>query len=274
MISVIIPIYKNTALFLKNLQHNLLFVKNAEIIVVNDDPETNLNESLKKIYPQATLINNPKNLGFGPSVNLGVKAASSDFLLLLNSDVLLLDNSFETALQEFKDPKLFGLSFAQINNDGHVSVANQGKFVAGLFQHSVKPADSVVATLWPDGGACLLRRSLFNELGGFDPRFAPFYWEDVDLGFRANQAGYRVLFYPKVKVKHNHATTINKYHSQAFTRTINYRNQLLFTWKHIRGLSLLKHFLLLPIITLRMRKDRSFTKGLVLALKQTLFRHA
>jgi len=274
MISLIIPVYKNTALFLENLKHNLRYVKNAEIIIVNDDPETDLTLPLKEICPQATLINNSKNLGFGPSVNLGVKKARADYLLFLNSDVLLMDKRFEKALTEFANPKLFGLSFAQLNNQGELSVANAGEFKNGLFQHRPKPANSTVPTLWADGGSCLLRRAYFNELGGFDSRFAPFYWEDVDLGFRAAKRGYQILYYPKVVVKHNHATTINKYYPSEYTRTINYRNQLLFTWKNGQGKNLIRHFCLLPLITLRLRKDKSFAKGLLMALKISLFGHA
>jgi GT2 family glycosyltransferase len=269
MISTVIPVYKNTALFLKNLRHNLSFMKNTEIIVVNDDPEVNLTKRVKKICPKAIVINNPKNLGFGPSVNLGVKKATFDYLLFLNSDVLL-NGPVEKALEEFRDQKLFGLSFAQINNNGEISVANQGKFIDGIFQHSAKKATKKTTTLWPDGGSCLLRRSYFNKLNGFDPCFAPFYWEDVDLGFRAAQEGYQVLFYPQIKVKHEHATTINKYYKKEVTQAINYRNQLLFTWKNMRGLTLFKHIVFLPILALKLRRDKSFRQGLGMAVKKAL----
>lgn len=87
-ISVVIPVYKQTEQFLANLKVNSTFLKNVEIIVVNDDPTTSIATHLKE-FDQIILIEHNKNKGFGPTVNDGVKKAKGDFILLLNSDVIL-----------------------------------------------------------------------------------------------------------------------------------------------------------------------------------------
>src|SRR3989339_26617 len=270
MISVIIPVYKNKKMFLANLKHNLRFIGKLQIIVVNDNPEENLTRAVKTISPTITVINNPKNYGFGKSMNLGVQLAKQDYLLFLNSDVKLLDNRLEKALTMFKDPKLFALSFAQIEADNHITGANAGHFKQGLFQHYERHTSTVSENLWPEGGASLLNRHLFLKLGGFDEIYSPFYWEDVDLGFRAKARSLHTLYYPLIKVQHCHQTTISKYFTPSEVKSIAFRNQFLFVWKNIRGLALLQHLLWLPILIIKNRQNREFKQGLKAAFKRYL----
>lgn len=261
MISVIIPVYKNKQLFLDNLKANLQYLKNTQIIVVNDNPDDDLVGAVEKVANRALVINNPRNLGFGPSVNLGAHKAHGQFLLLLNSDVKLRDAGFQKTLALFNNNQLFALTFAQEDQNGRLSVANQGHFAQGLFHHQSKPCATTCETLWAEGGSCLIRKELFAKLGGFDSIYAPFYWEDVDLGYRAWQAGYQILFYPQVIMKHVHQTTINKYFPPDFVQTIAYRNQFLFVWKNMQGLQLWQHYLWLPVLLLRNRRNKLFLAG-------------
>ena len=65
-------------------------------------------------------------------------------------------------------------------------------------------------TLFASGGHSAYRRDRFLEMGGFDPLFAPFYWEDVDLCYRAWKRGWKILFEPRSAVLHDHQSTIGK----------------------------------------------------------------
>lgn len=266
MISVIIPVYKNTNSFLKLLKYNLKYLQKSEIIIVNDNPQENLQSAVEKIAPNAIIINNPQNYGFAKSMNLGVKKAQGDYLLFLNSDVKLLHNNLASSLKEFQNPKLFALTFAQIEKNGHITGANQGRFYKGLFHHQERKSDTVSENLWPEGGSSLVRKQYFAQLGGFDEIYSPFYWEDVDLGFRAQKKGWLTLFYPLIKVEHHHQTTISKYYSKTEIRTISYRNQLLFVWKNIPLFQQLQHWLYLPILLLQNRSNQEFKQGLRQAL--------
>jgi len=98
-----------------------------------------------------------------------------------------------------------------------------------------------VSSAYPDGvpagfalgGACLMRRDEFLA-APYDPRFEPFYWEDVDLAERARAAGRRVLVDPRSVVEHWNRGTIGERVPESLVRAAIEKNRLLFTWKHER----------------------------------------
>lgn len=269
LISAIIPVYRNTNLFLENLQKNKKYLKGCQIIIVNDDPNTNLEDKVQKIAPTAILINNKENLGFGRSVNIGAKIASGKYLMFLNSDVIVKDRSFEQALPLFtKYQDLFAVSFAQTNGKS-VSGGNTAEFKNGLLVHKSIAASTIQPNFWAEGGAMLTRKSIFDKLGGFDPLFSPFYWEDIDLSYRAWKSGYTVLFHPQIVVVHKHESTIGRYFEKQEILKIAYRNQFMFHWKNITDFKLCwLHVLHLPkIITQALiKKNSNLIQGFARAL--------
>ena len=248
MISVIIPVYKNIDLFLKNLRDNLNFLEDCQIIVVNDDPSKSLEKDFTQ-FKKIILLENKKNLGFGQSVNLGVKKATGRFLFLLNSDVILEDKSYLNALNYFNDKKVFAISFAQKEKDGSVVGKNKIYWQRGLYHHQKAENLKFGNNGWAEGGASIIDKDKFLKLGGFDPIYSPFYWEDIDLSNRARKAGWRILFDPKILVTHHHESTIGKYYDKKQIKIIAYRNQLIFTWKNLSTAKLiLEHLFFLPIL--------------------------
>lgn len=232
-LSVVIPVYKNKVLFLGMLSHNLPFLGNAEIIIVNDDPTESLAGELHS-FPQIKLIENAQNMGFSPSVNKGIANASGDYILLLNSDVKLIDNSYQNGFAQFStDANIFAISFAQKEQDGSIVGKNRIYWKKGFFQHNRASDLEAGINAWAEGGSCLIEKKKFIELNGFDPLYAPFYWEDIDLSYRAWKAGYKVLFDPTILVEHHHESTIGKYFKNDFVETISYRNQFIFIRKNI-----------------------------------------
>jgi len=169
-ISVVIPVYKNKEDFLKNLRINIRYIGSCEIIIVNDDPhDYELKNAVKKIFSSSIFIQNDRNLGFGVSVNRAVTLAKNDYIMLLNSDVILSDTSYTKAQKNLKKTKrLFAVSFAQVEKDGSIVGANTGKFTEGLFVHSSKSCTKECSILWPEGGSCLFKKEIFTELGGYD----------------------------------------------------------------------------------------------------------
>ena len=80
----------------------------------------------------------------------------------------------------------------------------------------------------------MFRKSTWDELGGLDELMDPFYWEDVDLGYRALKRGYINLWEPKSKVEHYKEAGVIALHFKKSTVTATaQRNQLLFIWKNI-----------------------------------------
>lgn len=268
MISVVIPAYKKTDLLVKNLEKNLPFLKGLKIVVVNDYPGTSIKKDLNKF--SVRLLENKQNLGFGGAVNKGVKASKNKYVILLNSDVVLHDDSFKKALTYFeKNHKLFAVSFAQEEQDNSIVGKNRIYWKSGFFYHEKARYLLPGKNSWAEGGACIIDREKFLRLEGFDLLYTPFYWEDIDLSYRAWKSGFEIFFAPKIKVRHHHESTIGSFFSKKTINTIAYRNQLIFIWKNITDSKLLfSHliFFIPNLIFFVFKRDLNFFKGLFQAI--------
>lgn len=243
-VSIIIPNWNGRQLMEKNLPHVLTAAKNAkneiaEIIVVDDASPDNSLEFLKENYAKdIRIVQLKKNRGFSGAVNMGVYAAKFPLICLLNIDVLPSKNFLESVHQLFDDKKVFAVS---LHEDGHGPAI--GEFRDGFFHHRPgKEINSVQESMWASGGSAVFRRSLWIKLKGLDETlYSPFYWEDVDLSYRAWKRGYKILWDPKAKVNHVHESVIN---SDSFNKNylnlIKERNYLIFNWKNITSDSLRK----------------------------------
>ncbi len=269
MISIIIPTYKNKDLLISNLKRNLEFFEGCEIIVVNDYPQETLQKTFSA-FKNIHLIENKENLGFAGAVNVGVAKAKGNYVFLLNNDVLLNNDNFKKTILEFeKDPKLFAVSFAQREKDGRIAGANKIFWSRGLLMHKADNSTIKKINSWAEGGAAIFDKTKFMELGGFDKIYAPFYWEDIDLSYRAWKNGYRILFNPEVVVNHCHETTIGKYFTKASVKKIAFRNQFIFMFKNIDEPKLFGQFLILLVpnlIFLMIKGELSSVAGIIEAL--------
>ncbi|MEK7495042.1 MAG: glycosyltransferase [Patescibacteria group bacterium] len=250
-ISIIIPVYKNYEMFYWYLEINKKYFDGCEVIIMNDYPLENITKQVKKIYPESIVVNNKKNLGFAGNVNRGVLKATRNYIFLINSDVVIKDNSFLKSLEYFiKDQKLFAVGFAQIEKDGKIVGANRAYFQNGFINHSHQQVTShqqLISNFWAEGGSSIFNKKLFIDLGLLDELFNPFYWEDIDLSYRAWKAGYKILYDPNIKVEHHHESTIGKYFDKSKILKIAFRNQLIFHWKNLTDKDLiLKHLFNIP----------------------------
>lgn len=231
LISIIIPVYRKTEMFLNNFRHNWHFIKDYEVIVVDDASGEHLQEKLKN-YSKIYCLVNEQNVGFGPSMNIGIKKAVGYYLLFLNSDVLLKDSSFVYATEILnKDKSLFAVSFAQEEDDKIVG-KNRLFWRNGLCQHSSTEDMKSDFSAWAEGGACMVRAKYIKELKGFDERFSPFYGEDIDLSLQALKRGWKVWFESSIRVVHKHESTIGAYYNSTYIESVALRNQVLYSWKN------------------------------------------
>lgn len=274
-LSVIIPTYKNRELFLANLKNNFPYFEDCQVIIVNDDPKESIKKEVEFLSHQKKrfiVLENKQNLGFGLSVNQAVTQATSDYLMILNSDVKLIDDSYKRALDYFKKNKnLFAVSFAQKEKDGTIVGKNKIHWQKGMIFH--KKADDLTfgKNSWAEGGAAVFDKKKFLELSGFDSLFSPFYWEDIDLSYRAWKKGWEIIFDPSIVVIHHHQSTIGKYFDTSFTKTIAFRNQLIFIWKNITQKRLIfSHLFFLPyyFFYFLLKKEKGFFWGFFEALKR------
>jgi len=247
MISVIIPTYKKKEELLKNLKHNLPYLKDCEVIIVNDDPSKSLSKELKE-FSSINLIENNRNLGFSGSINCGIQASKHDLVFLLNSDVLLHDDTYKSLFDMFKKHTgLFAIVLSQKEKNGTTGGKNRIFWYAGMIRHSRAVNTENGITAWAEGGSSLMNKSILKDLEMFDELYSPFYWEDIDLSYRAWKAGYEVLFNSDVAVTHHHESTIGSLYTSQKIREISYRNQFIFIWKNITDTRLvLSHLAHLP----------------------------
>ena len=255
-ISVIIPSWNGEKLLRKNLPKVLrVLPENTEVIVVDDGStdgsvefiksltSSRVNELRKKKKKKNSLITNSlinnkelsiklienkKNRGFIYSCNQAVKEARGEFVVLLNNDVIPKKGFLDSALRHFEDSKVFAVSFNE-QQFGWAKIWWRGGFI----HHGVGGTGRRAhISAWASGGSAVYRKSIWQELGGFDPLYHPFYWEDFDLGYRAWKAGYKIVWEPKAIVYHRHESTISKI-DRNYVNLIRERNQLLFIWKNI-----------------------------------------
>lgn len=250
-ISIIVPVYKNYEMFFKSFETNKKYFEGCEVIVMNDYPEENISKKVKSIYSEAIVINNKLNFGFAGNVNRGVLKSTRDYVFLMNSDVILKDNSYLNSLKYFKiDKNLFAVGFAQTEEGGKIVGSNRAYFKNGLINHSYQPITSrlsLVNNFWAEGGSSIFNKGLFIKLGLLDEIYNPFYWEDIDLSYRAWKAGYKIIFDRNIVVEHHHESTIGKYFDKSKILKIAFRNQLIFQWKNLSdGDLLFKHILNIP----------------------------
>jgi len=285
-IDVVIPNYNGANLIKKNLSDVIKSFgdyKSFSIIIVDDGSDS---EDVIKLRSVIDLVNmsskipvvlilKEKNGGFSSAVNTGVKNSNADLILLLNSDAAPYKGFLNPILERFKnDPLLFGVGCMDVSIEGKNRVERGrgiGYWKKGILRHKKGEVDKE-DTFWISGGSSMVRRDLYEKFGGMDEIYDPFYWEDIDLSYRAQKAGYKIVFESKSKVEHRHDEgAIKKHFKNNKVTTIVYRNQFIFHWKNITDKKLIfSHLFWLPFHLLNaiIRNDKGFMKGFFLALNK------
>ncbi len=247
-IDVIIPTYNARHLLEKNLPFVTKNTSNlGNIIIIDNGSEDGTVEWLNKNYPKTIIVQNKTNLGYTKPVNQGVSVSDSKYFVLLNNDVQPQANYISKALEYFADPEVFAVTFNERGASWPDMSWEGGKIQYKNGTDKSKP----VLSAWASGGSAIYRRSIWNKLGGFDEIYAPFYWEDIDIGYRAWKSGYKIIWEPTAKVVHDHQMTSNKL-NQKYVNLIKQRNELLFNWLNISDISLkISHFGFLVTHSLR-----------------------
>lgn len=241
-VSIVIPNWNGKHLLEKNLPKVIEAAKEAEIIVVDDGSIDDSVGFLRQNFSNTTVVTKERHEGFASCANAGVEAAKGEIVVLLNTDVVPEKNFLLPLLKHFEDPRVFAVGCMDKSREGD-AVVLRGRGIAtwqrGFFVHERGEVDHP-DTAWVSGGSGAFRKRIWQELGGMDPLFNPFYWEDIDLSYRARKAGYRILFEPKSIVWHFHEEgKIRQTFSKFRVKAIAYRNQFMFIWKNISDIPLL-----------------------------------
>ncbi len=221
-------------------------------IIVVDNSSTDGSDEIINKHKNISFIETGTNLGFGKACNLGAKLFSSDYILFLNPDAELLCDSLKKSVEFMQMPanKQVGICGVQlIDESGNVSRScTRFPHALSFFAHSLGivhffPRAGHFMTEWPHdktrevnhviGAFFMVRRSLFEELGGFDERFFV-YLEDLDFSYRSHKAGWKTVFIADIQAFHVGGGTSNKVKARRLFYSL--RSRLLYSFKHFSRL--------------------------------------
>jgi len=217
-ISIVIPVYGKLEYTLACLRS---IVANPptdafEVIVVDDASPDDSVDTLSQVSG-LRILRNASNLGFVGSCNAGAAASHGEFLIFLNNDTQVLPDWSEELLRCFELRADCGIAGSQlVYPDGRLQEAGAWVFAdasawnIGRFDSRSDPTVRYARKVdYVSGASLAIRRTVFTELGGFDLRFAPGYYEDTDLAFAARAAGYSVWYVPTSVVVHSEGISSN-----------------------------------------------------------------
>lgn len=210
-VSIIVPGYGKvdyTLRCLKSLMTSGIQCRH-EVIVVEDasgDPSAELLRQVQGIR----LVWNQQNLGFLRSCNLAARLARGEFIYLLNNDTIVLPNAVDALVQiarQRPDVGILGSKLVypdgSLQEAGGVVWSNGDAANYGRSQNPREPRYNYVREAdYISGASMLLRRALWEQVKGFDERYAPAYYEDTDLSIRLQKMGHPTLYIPQSVVVH------------------------------------------------------------------------
>jgi GT2 family glycosyltransferase len=217
-LSIIIVTWNTALITQKCVQTINKFLDNPEIIIVDNGSEDNTVELLSK-EKNVKIIENHTNLGFSKANNQGVKIAQGEYLLFLNSDIELIDDSINDLFKYFKDNENIGIVGPKFLNPDLTPQAsvfpkqsalnafkefylNQKNSYSKYIPKTEKPIK-----VWAVSGGCILtRKSFFKSIGAWNEKYF-FYFEDMDLCRKINKIGKDVVYFPKCQIIHRHGAS-------------------------------------------------------------------
>lgn len=234
----------------------------VEIVVVDDgstdDTVTWLTRQGDSSDVPLRVIARKTNGGFGAACNDGFSAARHPLVLLLNNDVAVDESAVAPLAAQFArtDPStpLFAVHgrVRDFDTSAEAGTGQLGGFRRGfirMHESYVTESPGDWPSMFASGGSSMIDRARFLELGGFDPLFAPFYFEDVELSYRAWKRGLTVQYEPSSEMRHRFSSTIRRSASAGRVRRISQRNRLFLNWIHLHDPSwFLQHVLWIAIL--------------------------
>ncbi|MEX0807424.1 MAG: glycosyltransferase family 2 protein [Dongiaceae bacterium] len=210
-VSIVVPIYGQERLALSCIESILLWDcrRRFEIVVADDASPKGFPMKLYGL-PGMTLVRNETNRGYLHSCNNAAAVARGHYLIFLNSDTILLPNALDALIDTLERVPGVGLVGSRLLfADGRLqeagaAVREDGTILNyGRSENAENPIYNVQREVdYCSGASIALRKPLWDALGGFDPLYAPAYYEDTDLAFRVRERGERVLYQPLSTVIH------------------------------------------------------------------------
>jgi GT2 family glycosyltransferase len=209
-----------------------------EVIVV-DNASTDDSAQELHGFPRVNLLAQPRNLGFAGGANVGLAAVETDYAVIFNPDVEIEPDFGAALVAAFEaDARLGAAGPLLLYPDGK-TVQHAGGVLdrstlatrhLGYGSSDLEAWQQARAVDFVTGGALALRMAALRAVGGFDERFGPVYYEDVDLCWRLREAGWSVRFIPTLRALHHEGVTLQR--SADYYHYLH-ANRLRFALKHL-----------------------------------------
>ena len=193
--SVVIPCYNGEKHIDKCIESFLNQTKKPDEIIIVDDGSEDKSMKIAKKYP-VKIIKHERNQGLAKTRNTGIKTAKHDIIIFIDADCIADRNLVKNILKNYNSEKIAGVGGwgMEVNSDG---LANKYRSIHGVQGHGNRKKK--VNGLF---GLCFsFRKKVFEEVGLFDADFRT-NGEDVDMGFRITDKGYKLIYDPEIKVSH------------------------------------------------------------------------
>jgi len=198
----------------------------GEIIVVDNVSHDSSCEMVRSTFPDVILIENKENVGFSKANNQGVAIAQGEYVLILNPDTVVSEDTFSKILFfAKKKPNLGMLGVKLIDGTGKflpeskrglptpkvafnklfgISSTTTGKYYATHLQEDESGTVDILV-----GAFMLMKRSIYNEVNGFDEDYF-MYGEDIDLSYKLLKKGYQNFYFPSTQIIHYKGESTSK----------------------------------------------------------------
>jgi hypothetical protein len=237
-LSVIIVNWNTRKLLEDCLTSIYKFTKNIgfEVIVVDNNSNDGSKKNVEIKFPKVKLIANKKNLGFAKANNIGIKQAKGKYILLLNSDTYMMENSLQKLFEFANRQENIGIVAPQLLNPDKTIQQSLGffpnlpqiffwmSFIDDLpLGYLLKPyhidhdifykKDQMVD--WVTGAAILVPKNVIQKAGALDDKIF-MYGEDVEWCYRIKKAGLQIIYTPITKIVHIGRGSSDKDPTRAF----------------------------------------------------------
>lgn len=216
-VSIVIPVF-NKVLYTFNC---LLTVCHCdrditkEVILINNASSDETSTLLAQLHGAFTVINNTENLGFVEACRQGAAAARGEFILFLNNDTQVTPGWLSNLLEKMATDSTIGIvgskliyPSGRLQEAGGIIFSDASGWNYGRLQDPTDPRfDHSRSVDYCSGASLMIRTALWQQVGGFDLRYAPAYYEDTDLCFTVRQAGYKVVYCHNSEVVHHEGIT-------------------------------------------------------------------
>lgn len=264
--SVVIPNWNGKKYIGKCLDSLINQSLKPHIIVVENGSIDGSLDYIKKNYPKVELVVNAKNLGFAGGVNSGIRRSierGDSFVALFNNDAIADKNWFKSLYNEISNNSKVGIATTKlltadgkyIDSTGDMFTVWGLPYPRGRNEETSDKYDQLKDVFAGSGGASIYRVEMLNEIGLFDEDFFAYY-EDVDISFRAQLAGWKVRYVPSAIAYHEIGKTSQKI--KGFTTYHSLKNVYWLTFKNVP-----RKYLFKVLIRLKIAMFMFYTKAVL-----------